>query len=122
MKNQIVFTGFIPYSEMPAYLQLADVAVVPSVWDDPFPTSVLEAQALGLPIIATRRGGIPEEVSDENAILLNTDEHFVDNLVAAILDLYNDPVKCKAMAEASLNRARLFSNMAFAGEFISAID
>ena len=47
VKEQILFTGFIPYSQMPNYLQMADVAVIPSVWDDPFPTTVLEAQAMG---------------------------------------------------------------------------
>lgn len=121
MKGKIVFTGFIPYSDMPNYLQIADVAVIPSVWDDPFPTSVLEAQSMGLPIIATRRGGIPEEVSQDNAILLNIDSHFVENLAATILNLYNNPAKRQAMSQASLSRANLFSKEAFAEEFHNSI-
>ena len=79
LSDRIIFTGFIPYAQMPNYLQIADIAVIPSVWDDPFPTTVLEAQAMGLPIISTRRGGIPEQVTEESAILLDTDEYFVDN-------------------------------------------
>jgi glycosyltransferase involved in cell wall biosynthesis len=122
LKDRIIFTGFIPYSDMPNYLSIADIAVIPSVWDDPFPTTVLEAQAMGLPIITTRRGGIPEEVTEDNAILLDTDEHFVDNLAKAILDLYEHPEKRKAMSEVSIKRSQLFSKEHYAREFFKALE
>ena len=122
IKDQIVFTGFIPYEMMPDYLQLADIAVIPSIWNDPFPTTELEAQAMGLPIITTVRGGIPEEVSEENAILLETDEHIVKNLASAILDLYEHPEKREKMAAASLERAKLFDKETFAKDFFNAIE
>ena len=122
LKSNIIFTGFIPYTDMPNYLSMADVAVIPSVWDDPFPTTVLEAQAMGLPIISTRRGGIPEEVTKENAILLDTDEHFVDNLATSILDLYEHPEKRKQMAAASLERAKLFDKETYAKNFFEALE
>lgn len=122
ISNRIYFTGFIPYDRMPDYLSIADVSVIPSIWDDPFPTTVLEAQAMGLPIITTRRGGIPEEVSEENAILLETDEHFVENLSNAILDLYQHPEKREAMAKASLERSKLFDKETYAKNFFSAIE
>ena len=122
IKDQIVFTGFIPYEMMPDYLQLADIAVIPSIWNDPFPTTELEAQAMGLPIITTVRGGIPEEVSEENAILLETDEHIVKNLASAILDLYEHPEKREKMAAASLERVKLFNKETFAKNFFNAIE
>lgn len=122
LKGRITFTGFIPYSKMPEYLGTADVAVIPSIWNDPFPTTVLEAQAMGLPIITTRRGGIPEEVTDNNAILLNTDENFVDNLAAAILDLYQHPEKRNQMSAASLERSKLFDKETYAKNFFAALE
>lgn len=122
IKNRIIFTGFIPYRNMPQYLKLADVAVIPSVWDDPFPTTVLEAQATGLPIISTRRGGIPEEVTLATAILLDTDQHFTNHLSEAILDLYKHPEKRKAMAEASLKRSKLFDKETYAKNFFAALE
>ena len=121
VKDRIIFTGFIPYSDMPQYLRTADLAAIPSNWDDPFPTTVLEAQAMGLPIITTRRGGIPEEVTAENALLLDTDEHFVDHLTAAILDLYEHPEKRKAMSEASLKRSKQFDKETYAKNFFDAL-
>lgn len=122
IESQIVFTGFIPYEKMPVYLQIADLAVIPSIWDDPFPTTELEAQAMGLPIITTVRGGIPEEVSEKNAILLDTDEHIVNNLATAILDLYEHPEKRKQMSTAGLERAKLFDKDTFAKNFFAAIE
>jgi glycosyltransferase involved in cell wall biosynthesis len=121
LTDRIVFTGFIPYAEIPHYLSLANIAAIPSVWDDPFPTTVLEAQAMGLPIITTKRGGIPEELTEDNAILLDTDEHFVDNLASAILELYQHPEKRKQMSEASLQRSRLFNKETYASNFLKAI-
>ena len=122
VEDKIVFTGFIPYEKIPEYLQLADVAVIPSIWNDPFPTTELEAQAMGLPIITTRRGGIPEEVSEKNAILLEADEQLVINIVSAILDLYNHPEKRKQMAAASLERAHLFDKEKYAKKFFAALE
>ena len=122
IKNRIIFTGFIQYNKIPDYLQIADIAVIPSIWNDPFPTTVLEAQAMGIPIITTMRGGIPEEVSEDNAILLDTENHFVDNLVLAILDLYNHPVKRKQMAEASLKQSKLFDKEIYAKRIFAALE
>ena len=122
LQDRIIFTGFIPYANIPDYLSMAHVAVIPSVWDDPFPTTVLEAQAMGLPIITTRRGGIPEEVTEENAILLTTNEHFVENLANAIIDLYEHPEKRQQMSKASLERSKLFDKETYAKNFFKALE
>lgn len=121
ISDRIIFTGFIPYEKMPYYLGMADVAVIPSVWDDPFPTTVLEAQAMGLPIIATRRGGIPEEITDESAILLDTDEFFVSNLATTIQELFLHPEKRKAMGQAGLLHSKHFDKERYAKEFFEAL-
>ena len=122
ISDRIVFTGFIPYVQMPNYISMADIAIIPSVWDDPFPTTVLEAQAMELPIITTRKGGIPEEVSEENAILLEINEQFPKNLASAILDLYQTPEKCKKMSLVSLKRSKMFNKNEFSKNFFSAVE
>ena len=122
LKESIIFTGFIPYSEMPKYLKLADIAVLPSTWDEPFGLTVAEAQATGLPIITTHHGGIPEVVTEENAILLQTDKHFVNNLANAILEFYQHPEKRKQMSAASLERSKLFDKETYAKNFFKALE
>jgi glycosyltransferase involved in cell wall biosynthesis len=51
-------------------LHAADVAVVPSTWDEPFGRTVIEAMATGRPVVASRVGGIPEMLSGPFARLL----------------------------------------------------
>lgn len=120
--NRIRFTGFIPYPEIPQYLKISDIAVIPSLWDDPCPNTVLEAQAMGLPIITTCRGGIPEEVTEKNAILLPTNEYFVKNLTNAILDLYEHPEKRKQMSLEAIKHSKYYNHQRYAEDFFKALE
>ena len=122
LNNNIIFTGFIPYRNVPSFLKIADVAVIPSIWNDPFPTTVLEAQAIGLPIITTNKGGIREEVSKENAIILNVDSNFKNKLSESILYLYNNQETRNNMGIASKKRALLFSKEEYAKNFFKALE
>lgn len=122
IKDRIIFTGFIPHREMPSYLALADAAIIPSVWHDPFPTTVLEAQAMGLPIITTSQGGIPEEVSEDNAIIVKASGNLSNALSTAILELYSSPARRAAMGKAAAVRAQLFTEERYAEAFFHALD
>jgi spore coat protein SA len=64
LNDDVVFTGYIDHSTMPAIYALADIAVAPSIWDDPSPFVVYEAQAMRRPIVGSMRGGIPEIIDD----------------------------------------------------------
>jgi glycosyltransferase involved in cell wall biosynthesis len=52
-----------PRGDVLSLVQAADVAVVPSVWPEPFSRSVIEPLACGVPVIASRVGGTPEILS-----------------------------------------------------------
>ena len=120
MRGRISFTGFVDYENIPDYLNLSDVAIIPSIWNDPFPTTVLEAMAAGLPIIATKSGGIPESCGD-CAILIDTDNSFVANLTQAIIKLFDDALERKAMGEHGAILSRRFAKERYAKDFISSI-
>lgn len=120
IKDRIVFTGFIPYRQVPDYLHIADIAVLPSMWDEPFGLTIVEAMAAGLPLITTRSGGIPEICKGVATIVERT--NIVNNLTSAILDLYQDSEKRKQMAAASLQRAILFDKESFAEKFFAALE
>ena len=57
---QTLWAGFVPHAETPRYYSLASVAVSPSLADEAFGISICEAMACGLPVVASRVGGIPE--------------------------------------------------------------
>ena len=122
IKERIVFTGFVPYKEMPNYLQLADAAIIPSIWDDPFPTTILEAQAVGLPIITTNRGGIPEELGNGNAIIVPTELNYVEEMANAIRMLQDSPNRRYKMSSVSLQHSTYFDKERFAHDIFQAIE
>jgi glycosyltransferase involved in cell wall biosynthesis len=119
IQDRIFFTGFIPYKDVPSYLKLADLAIVPSMWDEAFGLTVLEAMATGLPLITTRSGGIPEICEDVACILSR--ENIIDNLAETIVNLYNHPEVRANMASQSFSRAQLFSKEKYAVHFFKAL-
>jgi glycogen(starch) synthase len=58
--EQIRFLGWKPYREVLARSARSHVCVVPSVWEEPCGTTILEALALGKQCLALARGGTPE--------------------------------------------------------------
>lgn len=66
-----LFLGSLPYEQIPALYHQIDVLVLPS-YTEGLPRVILEAQATGTPIIATRVGGVPEVVRDgETGMLID---------------------------------------------------
>ena len=120
IEDKIVFTGFVPYNIIPDYLHLADIAVLPSMWDEPFGLTIVEALAAGLPLITTRSGGIPE-ICDGIAIIVDRN-NIVENLSSAILNLYKHPNKRKQMSIISLERASFFDKDKFAEKFFTILE
>lgn len=101
MKNRVIFTGFIANKEMPTIYAIADIAVLPSIWDEPAGLTMVEAMASGLPLITTISGGIPEYVNEECAILLPRDEYIVNNIVRALSELVTNDQLRRRMAKRS---------------------
>jgi N-acetyl-alpha-D-glucosaminyl L-malate synthase BshA len=63
LEDRVIFVGKIPNEKVPNYMTIADIFVLPSL-SEGFPIVTLEAMASGLPIIASRIGGMPEIVED----------------------------------------------------------
>jgi spore coat protein SA len=64
LRGHVQFVPYVPYSEVPDWFLGADVAVVPSGRSEAFGLVNVEAMACGLPVVATRAGGMKEIIQD----------------------------------------------------------
>lgn len=83
----VTFQPFVDRPSLPTLLQSADVFVVPSRWREPSGLTVGEAMATGLPVVASRVGGIPEVVGDAGLLVERDDP---DALATALRALVAD--------------------------------
>jgi glycosyltransferase involved in cell wall biosynthesis len=100
LDDAVTFTGF--RTDIARLLSSFDVFVSASK-DDPNPRAVLEAMAVGLPIIGTRSGGVPEMIEDNVSGLLVRPEDSRD-LAGAISRLLANPGLAARLASAAHRR------------------
>ncbi|WP_333654506.1 glycosyltransferase family 4 protein [Dissulfurispira sp.] len=71
VSNRVHFLGMVPHRDLPKLLRQADIFVQPSIGEEAFGISVVEAMACGVPVCASRNGGMTEIVIDgETGLLL----------------------------------------------------
>lgn len=105
LERRVIFTGF--RKDVGRFLKIFDVFVLASNLEG-LGTSILDAQALGIPVVACRTGGIPEAVyDDDNGILVPPGDS--DALAQAIADLLDHPEKRTRMGSRALETVRNFS-------------
>ncbi len=98
-----------------------DLCVVPSRSQDPLPTSAIEAGFAGLPVIATRRGGLPEIVEHETNGLLVEAQRPAE-IADALCRLINDPQLRQRLAiNARRSATERFGRERFLGEFLGLL-
>jgi glycosyltransferase involved in cell wall biosynthesis len=96
-------SGVDPFVELAGW----DIFVLPSRMD-PCPLAVLEAMAMGLPVVGTRVGGIPEQLGSDAGVLVDSED--VGGLIDAVLDLAGSEERRGTLGEAARRRVgELFS-------------
>lgn len=120
--NNVRFTGYIQNDEIYKFYKLADLALLPSVWNDPAPLTVIEALVSGLPVVSTISGGIPEYAIDGSAILVKRNGEMIETLSNIISNLLNSESELKKMSTRALEITKSNSIENYYNNFIKMIE
>lgn len=98
LAGKISFWGFIPHREVAGRYLDYDIMIMPSR-SESFGVAAVEASAVGLPVVASNVGGIPEVVlHEQTGILVPSDDP--KSLAEAVMRLASDAELRKKMGEA----------------------
>jgi len=104
IKENVQFLGALSHEQVIEHLAWADVFLHPSV-SEGFCNAVLEAQAVGLPVVCSDAGGLPENVADgvTGFVVPRRDPAA---LAEKLVVLANNPDMCKSFGEAGVVRVK----------------
>ncbi len=118
--ERVRFVDPVPHEDLAAYYRAADVLVMPSR-SETFGLVAAEAQACGLPVVASRVGGLPSVVADSEAgILVSGFEPA--SFAAALTAVLNHPDWAARLGEGASAWAKRFSWPATANRLLELYD
>ncbi|MFB3076397.1 MAG: glycosyltransferase family 4 protein, partial [Lysobacterales bacterium] len=105
--ERVRFCGGLPHAEVLETMQAADVLLQPSFRDPPA-SSVMEAMAMGTPVVCLDSGGPAWQVTAETGIkvAVSTPDRTVSGLAAALIDLAQNAALRSALGRAAQHRVR----------------
>ncbi len=121
--DKVILTGLVDNSEVGLIEGACDVAVLPSIWQEPLSLAVIEAMSSGLAVITTNTGGIPEVCPNDCGILLDVDDNLPQSIANALVALKNDKELREMLSQKAALRAReVFSKENYSKQFIRLIE
>jgi glycosyltransferase involved in cell wall biosynthesis len=114
LNKPVHFTGFMEHRKIPAVLQHADLLVLATRYEE-LPSVLVEGMAAGLPVVASRVGGIPALVDhDENGLLVAPGDAAA--LAAAMTRVLTEPDTAARLSAAARRTAARYAWPALARE------
>ncbi|HEU4965467.1 MAG TPA: glycosyltransferase family 4 protein [Bacilli bacterium] len=99
----VITTGYVPNNEVHKWFWAGDLFVCPSQWQEPLARVHYEAMAAELPILTTARGGNPEVIRDNGAVVDQPEDP--DYFAQCISSLLSDRSRLKQMGRAGRQMA-----------------
>lgn len=116
-REDVRWLGFVQAETL---LAEVDVMVIPSLWHDTAPLAALEALAWGLPVIASRRGGLPELVPESAGWIFEPDEPgSLRSVLNCCIEKRHELADKKS---AALTSAQRFSRQTMLAGYLAAFD
>lgn len=108
--QRIKYLGYFDNKELYKIYNITDVLIIPSICEECAALVPIEGMSCGLPLITTKRGGVPEYVDDSCSIQINVDSMFEGRLTNSIELLAKDEELRKKMSLASYERGKKFTS------------
>jgi len=105
LQARVLFTGYVSDQDLVQLYNTAAALVLPSLWEG-FGLPAVEAMACGLPVLASRRGSLPEVIAD-TGLLFEPDDPA--DISRNILNMLNEPGLCARLSGLAVERAKGFS-------------
>lgn len=102
----IYYTGYIKNKNISKIYSISDCVIIPTRVEEAFSIVALESIAMGLPIIASRSGALPEILKNTSNIIIDNDDDFVLNLKKAVIKLSTDKNLRKEIGKSSLKKSK----------------
>lgn len=117
-ENDVIFPGYVEHDDLPAFYNLAEAFIFPSVYEE-FGNPLVESMACGCPIVGANTGAIPE-ITDGAAAL--TDYLDADKIAEYIgMIMHNDGFR-QMLIEKGLERAKKFNYDTIAKEVLNVLE
>lgn len=110
IKNKVIFTGYVPHNKMQLLYYISDIVVIPSLWQEAFCLSALEAVCNSKPCIASRSGALINVLNSSCADFIDLTTDFSKNLSQSIYRLYKDENLRIEMSKNALIHSKHFLN------------
>lgn len=120
-EDKIIFTGYIDHNKIYEIYKIADVVLLPSIWDEPAGLTMLETIASNVPLITTNVGGIKEYIKDDLAIILEKDENLIQNIAKNIDLIFENQEIKNRLSKNGFNYAKTYNQDRYYKEFFKII-
>ncbi len=120
--HNVIHTGYVHQTELYKYYNISDFLVFPSTAPESAGLVGIEAQAAGLPVIASNVGAIGEYADPNGSILIEYDDDFVNNLSCAMEKLIGDSNLLKVMGESAQKHAYNYTADKYYKDFCDIIN
>jgi glycosyltransferase involved in cell wall biosynthesis len=100
----VKFHGTISFADLLALYQQSHLLVLPSIWNESYGMPVAEAMACGVPVLASKCGGVPELLEEgvSGELVARGD---LEGLLGALRELTGNRARLADMARAARRRA-----------------
>ncbi|MFC1740744.1 glycosyltransferase family 4 protein [Pseudomonadota bacterium] len=105
LDEYVHFLGATAHESIPSVMRVHDIYAFPSVWEEPFSISLVEAMTSGMAVVATQTGGTGEILQDGfNGLQFEVNNP--ESCASAILKLLNNQELCKNLSKNAVDSTR----------------